>query len=230
MCARFQFAAPEDWVEEFGLTDAPEVTARYNIAPSQDVLAVRRDRAGGRQARLFRWGLIPSWSEDPAVGTRLVNARAESVATRTSFRDSFQKRRCLVPAQGFYEWKKFGRAREPWLVRLKGARTFAFAGLWDRWTGETGVIESCALITTAANSLVAPIHGRMPVMLDRAGYAAWLDPDASEDDLRGLLLPFPPAAMEAFPVSTRVNGTVADDADLARPVAPTPDPGQGRLF
>src|SRR5438034_10527648 len=123
MCARFQFAAPEDWVEEFGLTDAPAVTARYNIAPSQDVVAVRRVGTGGRQARLFRWGLIPSWSTDPAVGARLINARAESVATRASFRDSYHQRRCLVPAQGFYEWKKFGPAREPWLIRLKGART-----------------------------------------------------------------------------------------------------------
>src|SRR3954468_8768001 len=136
MCARFQFAPPEDWVEELGLGEAPAVVARYNIAPSQEILAVRRDRTGGRQASLFRWGLGPSWAPDPAVGNRLINARAESVATRPSFRESFHQRRCLVPAQGFYEWKKFGRAREPWLFRLKGARTFAFAGLWDRWTGD----------------------------------------------------------------------------------------------
>jgi putative SOS response-associated peptidase YedK len=244
MCARFQFAPPEDWIEEFGLADAPEVTPHYNIAPSQDVLAVRRDRTGRRQARLFRWGLVPYWADDPAVGSRLINARAESVATRPAFRDAFRQRRCLVPAQGFYEWKKFGRAREPWLVRLKEGRTFAFAGLWDRWTGgpaspSTGgdaargradAIESCALITTSANTLVAPIHGRMPVLLDRSGYEAWLDPDATEDDLKALLRPFPPEAMEAFPVSARVNSTAADDPDLTRPVAPEPDPGQKSLF
>jgi len=216
---------------EFGLADAPEVSAHYNIAPSQDVLAVRRDRSGRRQARLFRWGLVPCWAEDPRVGSRLINARAESVATRPAFRDSFRERRCLVPAQGFYEWKKFGRAREPWLVRLAGGRTFAFAGLWDRWKGgEAGPLESCALITTAANALVAKVHGRMPVILDRAGYEAWLDPDAREADLQALLRPFPPEAMEAFPVSPRVNSTAVDDADLARPVAPEPDPGQMRLF
>jgi putative SOS response-associated peptidase YedK len=230
MCARFQFAPPEDWVEEFGLADAPDVPPRYNIAPTQDVLAVRRQRTGSRQARLFRWGLVPYWAEDPAMGNRLINARAESVATRAAFREPFKQRRCLVPAQGFYEWKKFGRAREPWLVRMKGGATFAFAGLWDRWAGAGNTIESCALVTTAANPLVAPIHGRMPVLLDRKSYDLWLDPEASEDDLRTLLAPFPAEVMEAFPVSPRVNGTAVDDADLARPVTPEPDPGQMRLF
>ena len=231
MCARFQFAPPEDWVEEFGLTDAPEVAPRYNIAPTQDVLAVRRRSTGDRQARLFRWGLVPHWAEDPAVGNRLINARAESVATRPAFRDPFLQRRCLVPAQGFYEWKKFGRAREPWLIRLKGGATFAFAGLWDRWSrGEGNAIESCALITTSANALVAKVHGRMPVLIDRGAYDLWLDPRASEDDLRALLAPFSADLMEAFPVSPRVNGTDVDDAELARPVTPEPDPGQMRLF
>src|SRR6266851_3964167 len=122
MCARFQFAPPEDWVEEFGLSDAPAVAPRYNIAPTQDVLAVCGRPTGSRQARLLRWGLVPYWAEDPAMGNRLTNARAESVATRAAFREPFRQRRCLVPAQGFYEWKKFGRAREPWLVRLKGGR------------------------------------------------------------------------------------------------------------
>lgn len=230
MCARFQFAPPEDWVEEFGLGDAPEIPPRYNIAPTQDVLAVRRERAGAREARLLRWGLVPRWAEDPKVGNRLINARAESVSTRTAFRDSFRHRRCLVPAQGFYEWKRFGRAREPWLIRLTGGRTFAFAGVWDRWAGEGAVVESCALITTAANPLVAPIHGRMPVILDPRAYAMWLDPEAGEGELRRLLEPFPADAMEAFPVSTRVNSTDVDDRDLTRPVTPQPDPGQGRLF
>ena len=120
---------------------------------------------------------------------------------------------------------------EPWLVRLKEGRTFAFAGLWDRWKGaEAAPIESCALITTSANAVVAPIHGRMPVLLDRSAYEAWLDPQATEADLEGLLRPFPPEAMEAFPVSDRVNSTAPDDADLTRPVAPEPDPGQRRLF
>jgi putative SOS response-associated peptidase YedK len=230
MCARFQFAPPEEWVEEFGLTDVPEVPARYNIAPSQDVLAVRRDAGGKRQARLLRWGLVPRWADDPKVGTKLINARAETVSTRPAFRDSFHDRRCLIPAQGFYEWKRFGRAREPWLIRLKDARTFAFAGLWDCWARQGDTIESCALLTTAANPLVEPIHNRMPVLLARDAYAAWLDPDATEADLRPLLLPFPASGMEAFPVSPRVNSPAADDADLVTRVAPEPDPGQRRLF
>jgi putative SOS response-associated peptidase YedK len=230
MCARFQFAPPEDWVEEFGLADAPVVPPRYNIAPTQDVVAVRTDSAGRRQARMLRWGLVPSWAEDRSAGNRLINARAESVATRAAFRDAFRLRRCLVPAQGFYEWKKFGRAREPWLVRLKGGRTFAFAGVWDRWTGVEGALESCALVTTAANAIVAPIHGRMPVLIDPSAYDAWLDPRATEALLRPLLGPYPAEEMEAFPVSPRVNGTAVDDAFLTHPVAPTPDPGQKRLF
>jgi putative SOS response-associated peptidase YedK len=230
VCARFQFAPPEDWIEEFGLTEAPDVPPRYNIAPTQDVLAVRRDRTGSRQARLLRWGLVPYWAEDPAMGKRLINARAESVATRAAFREPFRQRRCLVPAQGFYEWKRFGRAREPWLVRLKDAAVFAFAGVWDRWRGAESPIDSCAIVTTAANALVAPIHDRMPVILDRAAYDPWLDPAATEDDLRRLLQPFPADAMEAFPVSPRVNSTEAEGEDLARPVAPEPEPGQGRLF
>jgi len=165
------------------------------------------------------------------MGNRLINARAESVASRPAFRESFLQRRCLVPASGFYEWKKFGRAREPWLIRLKGGATFAFAGVWDRWSrGEGSAIESCSLITTSANPLVAPIHGRMPVLIDRAAYDAWLDPRATEDDLRTLLAPFPAERMETFPVSPRVNSTAVDDADLTRPVAPEPDPGQMRLF
>jgi putative SOS response-associated peptidase YedK len=230
MCARFQFAPPEEWVEEFGLGEVPELPARYNIAPSQDVLAVRRAPAGEREARLLKWGLVPHWAEDPKVGARLINARAESVAARPAFRDSFRERRCLVPAQGFYEWKRFGRSREPWLVRLKDARTFAFAGLWDRWTRQGTAVESCALITTAPNPLVAPIHNRMPAILDHDAYAAWLDPHASEADLQRLLAPFPAEAMEAFPVSPRVNSTDVEGRDLTDPVAPEPEPGQMRLF
>jgi putative SOS response-associated peptidase YedK len=158
MCARFQFAPPEDWVEEFGLTGAPEVAPRYNIAPTQDVLAVRRRRTGDRQARLFRWGLVPYWAEDPDGEPPDQRARGERGHAAGLPR--------AVPAAalprarpGFYEWKKFGRAREPWLIRLKGGATFAFAGSGTAGRAAKAAIESCALITTSANALVAPIHG-----------------------------------------------------------------------
>ena len=229
MCGRFQLKLGEEWLDDLGL-EMPDLAPRYNVAPTQEVLAVREEQ-GRREAALLKWGLVPHWADDPEVGGRLINARAESVATRPAFRDPFLQRRCLVPAQGFYEWKKFGRAREPWLIRLRGGATFAFAGVWDRWSrGEGSAIESCALITTSANPLVAPIHGRMPVLIDRAAYDVWLDPRAAEDDLRALLAPFPAERMETFPVSPRVNSTAVDDADLTRPVAPEPDPGQMRLF
>src|SRR5258707_12853431 len=142
MCARFQSAPPGDWAEEFGLSDAPGVAPRYNIAPTQDVLAVRRQRTGSRQARLLRRGLVPYWAEDPAMGNRLTNARAESVATRAAFREPFRQRRCLVPAQGCYEWKKFGRARQPWLAPPKGGATCAYPGGSDRWPRERSDTQS----------------------------------------------------------------------------------------
>src|SRR5262249_6359908 len=197
VCARFQFAPPEDWMEAFGLDEVPEVPARYNIAPTQDVIAVHAE-SGRRRARRLRWGLVPSWAEDPKEGDRLINARAESVATRAAFRDSFRERRCLVPAQGVYGWKRFRALREPWPVRLKDGTRFAFGAVWDRWSrrGPGAELVSCALITTAANALVAPIHGRMPVLIDRSAYGRWLDPRATEAELRALMAPFPPDAME----------------------------------
>src|SRR5262249_23667144 len=147
-------------------------------------------------------------------------------------RDSFRERRCLVPAQGFYEWKRFGALREPWLVRLKDGTTFAFGAVWDRWSrrGPGAELVSCALITTAANAPVAPIHGRLPVLIDRAPSGRWLDPRGTEAELRALMARSPPDAMEAFPVSARVNHTDVDEPELSRPVEPMADPGQLRLF
>jgi putative SOS response-associated peptidase YedK len=230
MCGRFQLKPEQDWMEEFGVAEPPDLAPRYNIAPTQDVVAVR-EAAGVRRADLLRWGLVPSFAEDPAVGNHLINARAETVARKPAFREPFQKRRCLVPADGFYEWRRVGRVRDPYLLKMRDGRTFAFASVWDRWGTGAGRIESCAILTTAANELVSPIHDRMPVMLDRSDYALWLDPDAAEEDLHRILRPFPASEMVAYPVSPRVNSTAVDDPECERPVAePPPAPVQTTLF
>ena len=231
MCGRFQLKPDQDWMAEFGVCEPPHLAPRYNIAPTQDVVAIRREPSGVRRAGLLRWGLVPFFAEDPSVGNRLINARAETVARKPAFREPFQKRRCLVPADGFYEWRRVGRARDPYLLKMRDGHTFAFAGVWDRWGSDARRIESCSILTTAANELVAPIHGRMPVVLDRSAYALWLDPDAGEEDLHRILRPFPAAEMVAYPVSARVNSTQVDDPECERPVAePPPAPVQTTLF
>jgi putative SOS response-associated peptidase YedK len=180
---------------------------------------------------VLRWGLVPSFAEDPAVGNRMINARAETVARKPAFREPFRKRHCLVPAHGFYEWRRAGRVRDPYLLKMKDGGPFAFASVWDFWKRGGNPIESCAILTTAANALVAPIHNRMPVILDRSLYDLWLDPDADPDALQRILRPFPASAMVAIPVSPRVNSPAVDDADCERPVAEPPaSPVQTTLF
>jgi putative SOS response-associated peptidase YedK len=231
MCGRFQLKPDQDWMEEFGVPEPPDLTPRYNIAPTQDIVAIRRDANGVRQAGLLRWGLVPSFAEDPAVGNKMINARSETVARKPAFREPFRKQRCLVPADGFYEWRRVGRARDPYLLKMRDGRTFAFASVWDRWGKGAGRIESCAILTTTANALVAPIHDRMPVMLDRADYALWLDPDASDEEVQRILRPFPAEEMVAHPVSPRVNSTAVDDPECEKPVAEAPPaPVQTTLF
>jgi putative SOS response-associated peptidase YedK len=220
MCARFQLTPPEDWMEAFGLDEDPGVTARYNIAPTQDVLAVRLNPAGRRRAELLRWGL--EVGGDAPAGGPLINARAETVSTRGAFREAFRRRRCLVPATGFYEWRRLEDIRQPYLFRLKDARPFAFAGLWQG--------RSCTLLTTEANALVAPVHDRMPVILDWADYGAWLDPERTPDALQALLRPFGADRMAAQPVSTRLNRSDVDDPTVAEPVPEPGPPRQRGLF
>jgi len=231
MCGRFQLKSEQDWSAEFGVATPPDLPPRYNIAPTQEVMTVRRDAGGIRRAGLLHWGLVPFFAEDPAVGNRLINARAETVARKPAFREPFQKRRCLVPADGFYEWRRMGRARDPYLLKMRDGRTFAFAGVWDRWESDAARLDSCAILTTTANALVAKVHDRMPVVLDRANYDLWLDPEAREEDLQRILRPFPAEGMLAYPVSPRVNSAVVDDPECERPVAEAPPgPVQTTLF
>jgi putative SOS response-associated peptidase YedK len=223
MCGRFTLFETEKILsKEFGVSGFAPLSPRYNIAPSQPVAAVRVTPAGtGRELALLRWGLIPSWSKDPAIGNRLINARAETAREKPSFRNAFRRHRCLIPTNGFYEWQRQERGKRPYFVRMRDERPFAFAGLWDRWESpDKGVIETCTILTTAANAVLAPIHDRMPVILPPAEYTRWLDPALlNTDSLTPLFAPFPSEDMLAFPVSSRVNAPTIDDE---RCIAPLP--------
>ncbi|HVU23435.1 MAG TPA: SOS response-associated peptidase [Opitutus sp.] len=193
---------------------------RYNIAPGTAIPAIRRvpTDATRREAVALRWGFVPSWSEQDE-GTRLVNARAESIATRPMFRDAYRKRRCVVPASGFYEWQPVGRVKQPWLFRRRDEQPFGLAGLWDRWRRpDGGMLETCAVLTTEPNALMRPIHTRMPVLLTAEQCETWLDaPDPAA--LEPLLQPAPADAWSAVAVSTRVNNVRVDDPSVLAPAA-----------
>lgn len=208
MCGRFTQAEIAELDREiFKLLEVPDLEPRYNIAPTEDAAVIQTHRDGVRRVALLRWGLIPSWADDPSIGNRLINARAESLARKPSFRDAFLARRCLVPADGFYEWDKTPHGKQPYYLRVRGGEVFALAGLWEHHESRvTGPINSFTVITTDANDLVRPIHDRMPVILPRESYDAWLDPDNHDTKgLTQLLRPFPPEEMDMYPVSRFVN-------------------------
>ncbi len=223
MCGRFTLRASAQTVaQQFSLLDVEPLIPRYNIAPSQSVAVVRvpvDEGAGRRQLAFLRWGLVPSWAEDPAVGNRLINARAETATEKPAFRAAFRRRRCLVPADGFYEWLRRGRLKQPYFFHLRDNGIFAFAGLWEAWQGaDNSVLESCTVLTTEPNDLMRPIHNRMPVILPPEAYDVWLDPDQQDPaTLRALLAPYPSEALEAYAVSTYVNNPMHDDARCIRP-------------
>ncbi|MCX7673679.1 MAG: SOS response-associated peptidase, partial [Thiobacillaceae bacterium] len=188
-------------------------------APSQDIAAVR-EGAGGRELVLLRWGLIPAWAKEVKPAYSLLNARAESVASKPAYRDAFRRRRCLIPADGFYEWRQEGSGRQPYRFTLADGGLFAMAGLWARWCGPGGVvIESCTILVTAANELVRTIHDRMPVIIDPADYSLWLDPRLADPrSLEHLLRPYPAERMRAYPVSRRVNRADYDVPEAIEPL------------
>ena len=191
MCGRFAlFASGEEVAERFQLVVLPLFEPRYNIAPTQSVAAVRSGDEG-RSMSFLRWGLIPSWSADPKIAYKLINARSETVAEKPSFRSAFKTRRCLIPSSAFYEWQKTGKSKQPYCIRPRDGGLFSFAGLWEHWNDPQGeVIESCSVLTTAANELMQPIHDRMPVILDSASEEAWLDPRSSTDAIQSLFVPY----------------------------------------
>jgi putative SOS response-associated peptidase YedK len=225
MCGRYLLKAPADALRRaFGFVEQPNLMPRYNIAPTQDVAVIRerREPKGERTLQLLRWGLIPSWAEDMKGGAKLINARAEGISERPSFREAFQKRRCLVPADGFYEWRTEGKLKQPYLIQRRDRAPFAFAGLWERWVPKTqppepAYIDSFTIVTTEANALLRPLHARMPVILAPEDYARWFDRGASEAELKALLKPAPEDLLAYVPVSPRVNAAAPDDADLIEP-------------
>ena len=207
MCGRFTLRTPaKDIAELFRLADVPDLRPRYNIAPTQPVAAVRLNKEANRELVMLHWGLIPFWADDPKVGYSTINARAETVATKPTFRQAFAKRRCLVVADGFYEWQKTNGRKQPFFIHMKDDQPFAFAGLWEHWKRDDQEIESCTIIVTEANDVLKPIHDRMPVILSPEDYDEWLDPKVEDKkQLEGMLRPFASGEMEAYPVSTLVN-------------------------
>jgi putative SOS response-associated peptidase YedK len=195
-----------------------EVGPRYNIAPTQTVIVVNDD--GTRHLTRMQWGLIPSWAKDPAIGNRMINARAETVATKPAFRAALRKRRCLIPADGFYEWQQQERRKQPVYIALKSREPFSFAGLWESWTAPDGQeIKTCTIITTEANEILKPIHDRMPVVLSKDAEAVWLDPTVQDPaKLLPLLKPYPAEEMEVYPVSTKVNSPANDGPGCIQPL------------
>jgi putative SOS response-associated peptidase YedK len=222
MCGRYSLTSPPEAVRRlFGLDLTPNWPARYNSAPTQLAPVVRLAEGGGkRELVMLRWGLVPFWAKDLAIGARLINARADGVAEKPAFRSAFRRRRCLVPADGFYEWQGIAKAKQPMRIVVGDGEPFAFAGLWERWDkGPDGAVESFTIITTDAAASIAPIHARMPVMLAPEDHGAWLEQAAQLEALRGLLRPFPADRLRAYAVSTRVNFVRNDDAACIAPLA-----------
>ena len=219
MCGRYTLKSSGRQVAEaFGLAEFPELPERYNIAPTQSVPVVLDD--GGRRLEMLHWGLIPSWADDPFIGSRMINARAETVAEKPSFRSAFKRRRCLVVADGFYEWKKFDGGKQPHYLRLKDSGPFGFAGLWESWSMEGGEeIISCTIITTEPNEVAAEVHNRMPVILPPDVYDAWLDPGNDDrEELLAMLAPYAAEEMEAYAVSRSVNRPANDYPEVLQSV------------
>jgi putative SOS response-associated peptidase YedK len=226
MCGRYFLTTPGEVLANlFETAAAPDLAPRYNIAPTQTVPIVRAAANGAREIALVSWGLVPHWAKERAIGNKLINARGETLAEKPSFRDAYRKRRCLLPADGYFEWKRpesGGSVKQPYAFRARDGRPFALAGLWSSWkdpaSGET--LESCAIVTTSPNELAATVHDRMPVIVAPERFELWLGAGAPTADFASLLEPYPADRMEAFPVSRRVNSPANDSPEILEPVAP----------
>lgn len=220
MCGRYELHAhPAAIALAFGLDVVPPLAPRYNIAPMQDVPVVRVNAAGARELAMVRWGLVPRWAKDASIGAKMINARGETLKEKPAFRTAYRRHRCLVPADGFYEWQfgPDGKSKRPMRIAMADGATFAFAGLAERWLAPDGEpLDTCTIVTTEANGLIRALHERMPVIVPPAAYARWLDP--ATGDPADLVASYPAGAMRFHPVSTRVNAVRNDDASLIEPL------------
>lgn len=218
MCGRYAFYSPAEAVRRtFALDDLPELKPRYNIAPTQSVPVVRVGEDRRRTMAMLHWGLVPKWAREKAVGSRMINARAETVAEKPAYRDAFRKRRCLVAADGWYEWQSAPGGKNPWFIRLRERRPIGFAGLWERWTDPSNgsLLESCTIVTTDAASSIRKIHDRMPVVLPESEWDRWMDPAYSDAEMLAKDLgPYDPKALEFWPVSRAVNAPRNEGPEL----------------
>lgn len=223
MCGRFALDEnPLRFAEHFNLTGDVLLSPAWNIAPSFKINTITAPQDGARQLRTMRWGLIPAWAKDAAIGNRLSNARGETVADKPSFRSAFKYRRCLIPASGFYEWKSHQGRKQPWYMSLKSGEPMALAGLWESWQAPDGeTLQTCCIITTSANSLMQPIHERMPVILNREQWESWLSPqERNPHHVLPFIQPCDAEPMQAWPVSTELNQVgLRDDAGLIAPLS-----------
>jgi len=221
MCGRFiQCTRGEALAERFHLPTAPLLTPRYNVAPGQPVHAIRVAGDGVRESVSLHWGLVPAWSPEPRTAYSTINARAETVAEKPTYRSAFRRRRCLIPADGFYEWRKMEKRKQPYCIAPTDGQPVAFAGLWERWERDSQILESCTILVTAANAVIAPIHDRMPVILDPDDEALWLDPAVNDPAvLQPLLAPCPSERLQIWPVATAVNMPRNNGPELMAAVA-----------
>ena len=221
MCGRFIRTTPiERYSALFSASGSVELKASYNIAPSSQILLARNNAKGGRELVALKWGLVPSWSKEPKTEYSTINARAETVDEKPTFRNAFKSRRCLIASDGFIEWqKKSDGTKQPYFIGLADQKPFAFAGIWERWEREGQILESCAIIVTQANELMKPIHDRIPVILSPDYYDAWMNPkETRSSNLKSLLLPYPSDRMKAYPISTVINSPLNDNSDLILPL------------
>lgn len=233
MCGRYRLSRRKQVLEEHFAADWDDLDwkPRYNIAPTQFVPAVRQNpRSTNREISLIRWGLVPSWAKDSSKAASMINARSETAASKPAFSDALKFRRCLIPADGFYEWQRVGNAKQSYCFEVERGELFAFAGLWETWNDPNGkALETCSILTTTPNALTARIHDRMPVILDPQCYDLWLDPGTTDTTvISEFLKPFDARLMRCFPVSSRVNQPANDDSECSAPVEVTQT--QGSLF
>jgi putative SOS response-associated peptidase YedK len=225
MCGRYRLSRRKEVLDQyFDMHSGDEQwEPRYNIAPTQSVPVVRQNgEDSSRELCVLKWGLVPSWATDPSVGASMINARSETAATKPAFRDALRLRRCLIPTDGFYEWKRMGKARQPYCFEVNGGELFAFAGIWDCWRDRNGTaMETCSILTTTANSVTRIVHDRMPVILNPDSYDLWLDPGMKDvSEVSELLRPYDARLMRCYPVSSRINSAVNDDEECSRRVEP----------